>query len=81
MDDFKRAMQAAADHGMRFLPIPGREGVVAIFCAKCGWPDSHRETVIEQYANKPYGCPRCALGAKDGLPGVKGAQPQVRADG
>ena len=58
MDDFKRAMQAASAHGMRFLPI--RDDLAAIFCAKCGWPDSHRETVIEQYASEPYGCPRCA---------------------
>ena len=58
MGDFKRAMQAAAEHGMRFLPI--HEAVAAIFCAKCGWPDSHREAVIEQYAGEPYGCPRCA---------------------
>ena len=61
MDDFKRAMQAANEHGMRFLPI--HDTVAAIFCAKCGWPDSHRETVIEQYANDPYGCAHCAEGA------------------
>ena len=44
MDDFKRAMQAANKHGMRFLPI--HDTVAAIVCPKCGWPDSHRETVI-----------------------------------
>ena len=63
MDDFKRAMQAANEHGMRFLPI--HDTVVAIFCGKCGWPDSHRETNIKIYANEPYGCPRCAVKAED----------------
>ena len=60
MDDFKRAMQAASAHGMRFLPI--RDDLAAIFCAKCGWPDSHRETVIGEYANEPFGCSRCEGG-------------------
>ena len=74
MGDFKRAMQAASDHGMRFLPIPGRDTLAEIFCAKCDWPLIYRDTVIKQYADEPYGCGHCALSAEHGRPCAGHAQ-------
>ena len=59
-DHLKRAMQLAVDHGMTYRPIPGREDIAEIFCAKCDWPLINRDTVILQYANEPYGCGHCS---------------------
>lgn len=65
MDDFKRAMQLAGEHGMRFQPVHSRVGIADIFCAKCGWPKTNRETKIEQFAREPYGCVPCGKKAED----------------
>ena len=76
MADLKRAMQSAVDRGMTLVTLHHSDRLADIFCATCGWPKTHRETVIEQYANDPYGCPRCAEDAPT-RPGH--AQPQERA--
>ncbi len=78
-DHLKRAMQLAHDRGMTYRPIRGREDIAEIFCAKCDWPLIYRDTVIEQYANDPYGCARCAVRADDAptCPGLP--RPQDRA--
>lgn len=56
-----KAMQAAAEHGMRFLPLHNAVDRADIYCPKCGWPPSHRETVTSRYIREPYGCgnPKC----------------------
>ncbi len=64
----RRAMELAAERGMRFQPVHSRAGIADIFCATCGWPDSYRETKIAQYADEPYGCARCARKAEDEHP-------------
>ena len=79
MDDLKRAMQAAVDHGMTYRRIPGREDIAEIFCAKCDWPLISRDTVIEKYANEPYGCAHCTQSAEEGRPCPGHAQPKERA--
>ncbi len=78
-DHLKRAMQLAHDRGMKLVPLHHTGRLADIFCAACGWPKTHRETVIEKYANEPYGCARCAMGAEDSaaLPGLP--QQQDRA--
>ena len=64
MSDLKRAMLGAHDRGMKFLPLHHTDRLADIFCATCGWPKTHRETVIERYANEPYGCAHCTLSAE-----------------
>jgi hypothetical protein len=53
-------MELAAKNRMRFMAVHYSENVADIFCAKCGWPEDHRETVLEKYVQEPYGCARCA---------------------
>lgn len=81
MTDIKRAMHLAVDRGMTYRPILGREDIAEIFCAKCDWPLIYRDTVVEQYANEPYGCGHCAQSAEHGRPGPGHAQPQDHAHG
>ncbi len=75
----KRAMQIAVDHGMKLQPLRHTDRLADIFCATCGWPKTHRETVIEQYVNEPYGCACCAEKAEDTPTRPGHAQPQDRA--
>lgn len=62
----RRAMELAAEHGMRFQTVHCNDRVADIFCPKCDWPLINRETVIEQYVREPYSCPHCARNAGHG---------------
>jgi len=77
-DHLKCAMQGAHDRGMKLVTLHHTDRLADIFCATCGWPDTHRETVIKQYADDPYRCLRCAQSAEHGRPGPRHAQPQER---
>ena len=65
MSDVRQAMTLAAARGMKLVTLRHSETCAEIFCATCGWPQSHRDTVIEQYVREPYGCSPCAVKAAD----------------
>ena len=77
-DNLKRAMLGAHKRGMKLAPLHHTDRLADIFCATCGWPKTPRETVIEKYANEPYGCPRCAMRAEDAPTRPGHAKPQER---
>jgi len=56
----RQAMTLAAARGMKLVTLHHSETCAEIYCATCGWPESHRDTVIEQYVREPYGCGPCA---------------------
>ncbi len=78
-DHLKRAMQLAHDRGMTLVTLHHTDRLADIFCATCGWPKTHRETVIDQYANEPYGCHPCSWSAEYGRPCSGLPQQQDRA--
>ena len=63
--DLRQAMNLATAHGMKLVTFYRSERCAYIFCATCGWPQEHRETVIEQYIREPYRCAPCAVNAAD----------------
>ena len=65
MSDVRQAMTLAAARGMKLITLHHSERCAEIYCATCGWPEIHRDTVIEQYVLEPYGCSPCAVKAAD----------------
>lgn len=61
----REALALATPLGMKVLwshTEGAKREVAHIFCAECGWPETHRDTVIEKYIREPYACGRCAWG-------------------